>query len=82
VIILFSTFLYRHFNLGNLERFGINEDENEEGPRLSRGVDHFCPIDVVLGYSRNKLTKGIKALVKQTQSSHEAWNVGLSRRLS
>jgi hypothetical protein len=51
VIILFSTSLYRHFNLGNLERFGINEDENEEAPRLSRGVDHFCPIDVVLGYS-------------------------------
>jgi len=66
----------------HLEGFGINEDENEEGPRLSRGVSHFRPINVVLGYSSNKLTKGLKALVKQTQSSHEAWNVGLSRRLS
>ena len=76
--VLFSKFLYRHFNLGSLERFGINEDENEEGPR--RGP--LVPDGVMLGYSSNKLTKGIKALVKQTQSSHGAWNVGLSRRLS
>jgi len=45
-------------------------------------VSHFRPINVMLGYSSNKLTKGLKALVKQTQSSHKAWNVGLSRRLS
>lgn len=49
--VLFSKVPYRHFNPGTLERFEINEDENEEGPR--RGP--LLPDGIMLDYSSSKL---------------------------